>query len=65
MAHNVRLGDHSSYTIEGVLSIHWGKALVTVTLPMRPNSERQSLTIGKKLLERLGESTGGLKPSTG
>jgi outer membrane protein OmpA-like peptidoglycan-associated protein len=34
-----------------------GKMLITITLPMRPDSEDKALAIGKKILERLGAMT--------
>ncbi|MEP6885257.1 MAG: OmpA family protein [Gammaproteobacteria bacterium] len=54
VAHPVQLGDHAFYSHEGVLSIRTGKALVTITLPMRPDSEARAVAIGKALLARLG-----------
>jgi len=57
VAHDVRLGDEASYSSEGVLSARTGKTLVTITLPMRPDSEEKALTIGRKLFERLGAPT--------
>ena len=54
VAHNVHLGDEASYSREGVLSARTGKTLVTITLPMRPDSEEKALAIGKRLLGRLG-----------
>ena len=57
VAHNVHLGDEASYSREGVLSARTGKTLVTITLPMRPDSEEKALAIGKKLFERLGATT--------
>ena len=57
VAHNVHLGDEASYSREGVLSARTGKTLVTITLPMRPDSEEKALAIGKRLFERLGATT--------
>jgi outer membrane protein OmpA-like peptidoglycan-associated protein len=57
VAHNIRLGDEASYSSEGVLSARTGKTLVTITLPMRPDSEAKALAIGRKLFERLGAAT--------
>jgi outer membrane protein OmpA-like peptidoglycan-associated protein len=57
VAHDVRLGDEASYSREGVLSARTGKTLVTITLPMRPDSEEKALAIGRKLFERLGAAT--------
>jgi outer membrane protein OmpA-like peptidoglycan-associated protein len=54
VAHDVRLGDEASYSTEGVLSARAGKTLVTITLPMRPDSEEKALAIGRKLFGRLG-----------
>jgi outer membrane protein OmpA-like peptidoglycan-associated protein len=62
VAHDVHLGDEASYSSEGVLSARTGKTLVTITLPMRPDSEGKALAIGKKLFERLGATTA---PETG
>ena len=53
VAHDVPLGDRASYSMEGVLTARAGKALVTITLPMRPGAEAQALAIGRKLFERL------------
>jgi len=41
---------------EGVLSITHGTALITITLPLREDSEAKATAIGKKVLERLGGS---------
>jgi hypothetical protein len=57
VSHAVRLGDGAAYSSEGVLSIRSGKMLVTITLPMRPESEKRAIAIGKTLLERLGVPT--------
>ena len=57
VAHDVPLGDRASYSMEGVLTARTGKALVTITVPMRPGSEAQALAIGRKLFERLGAPT--------
>ena len=57
VAHDVHLGDEASYSREGVLSARTGKTLVTITLPMRADSEEKALAIGKKLFERLGATT--------
>ncbi len=54
VAHHVSLGDDAVYSNEGVLTIHHGTALVTITVPLRPDSEVKATAIGKKLLERLG-----------
>jgi outer membrane protein OmpA-like peptidoglycan-associated protein len=54
VAHQVRLGDDAAYSKEGVLSIRQGTALITVTLPMRQDSEIKATAVGRKLLERLG-----------
>ena len=37
VAHSVALGDHASYSQEGILSIRLGTALITITVPMRAN----------------------------
>ena len=57
VAHNIQLGDEASYSSEGVLSARTGKTLVTITLPMRPDSEEKALAIGRKLFDRLGATT--------
>jgi outer membrane protein OmpA-like peptidoglycan-associated protein len=57
VAHPVALGDNAFYSREGVLSIHTGKTFVTITLPMRPDSEARAAAIGKTLLARLGPPT--------
>jgi flagellar motor protein MotB len=57
VAHNIRLGDEASYSSEGGLSARTGKTLVTITLPMRLDSEEKALAIGRKLFERLGAAT--------
>jgi OmpA family len=57
VAHDVHLGDEASYSREGVLSARTGKTLVTITLPMRPDSEEKALAIGRKLFDRLGATT--------
>jgi len=57
VAHDVELGDEASYTREGVLSVRAGKTLITISLPMRPDSEEKALAIGRKLFERLGLPT--------
>jgi hypothetical protein len=62
VAHAVPLGDEASYSKEGVLSARTGKTLVTITLPMRPDSEEKALAIGKRLFERLGAPTRPLAP---
>jgi hypothetical protein len=54
-AHPVRLGDAAAYSREGVLSIRQGTALITITLPMRENSETYATAIGRTVLERLGD----------
>jgi outer membrane protein OmpA-like peptidoglycan-associated protein len=54
VAHAVKLGDEAVYSSEGVLSIRQGTALITVTIPMREDSETRATAIGKRLLERLG-----------
>jgi flagellar motor protein MotB len=56
VAHAVSLGDAATYSREGVLSIRQGTALITITLPMREDSEARATAIGKKALERLGGS---------
>ena len=62
VAHDVRLGDEASYSREGVLSARTGQTLVTITVPMRPDSEEKALAIGKKLFERLGAATASASP---
>jgi len=57
VAHAVTLGDDAVYSSEGVLSIRDGAALITVTLPMRPDSEAKATAIGTKLIQRLGHAT--------
>jgi outer membrane protein OmpA-like peptidoglycan-associated protein len=54
VAHVVQLGDHAFYSQEGVLSIRTGKTLITITLPVRPDSEARAVAIGKTLLAGLG-----------
>ena len=54
VAHKVPLGDSSSYSREGILRIHAGGALISVTLMMRPDSEEKAVAIGRLLLERMG-----------
>ncbi|MCU1384405.1 MAG: OmpA/MotB protein [Acidobacteria bacterium] len=54
VAHAVTLGDEAAYSREGVLSIHQGTALITITVPMREDSEAKATAIGKKVLDRLG-----------
>ena len=54
VAHAVLLGEHAFYSQEGVLSIRTGKTLITITLPMRPDSEARAVAVGKTLLARLG-----------
>jgi outer membrane protein OmpA-like peptidoglycan-associated protein len=54
VAHQLQLGDASSYSREGILRIHAGSALISVTLMMRPDSEEKAVAIGKLLLERMG-----------
>ena len=56
VAHKVKLGDEAVYSSEGVLTIHRGTALITITLPMRADSEAKATAIGTRLLERLGGS---------
>jgi outer membrane protein OmpA-like peptidoglycan-associated protein len=57
VAHPVNLGDKAFYSQEGVLSIHAGKTLVTISLAMRQDSEARAVAIGKTLLERMGIPT--------
>lgn len=54
VAHAVELGDEASYSSEGVLSVRTGKTLVTITLPMRGDSEEKVTMIARKVLEQLG-----------
>jgi OmpA family len=54
VAHNSALGDESTYSIDGVLSIRTGKTLITIELPMRPDSEDKAVAIARLLLNRLG-----------
>jgi hypothetical protein len=54
VAHNSALGDDSTFSIDGVLSIRTGKTLITIELPMRPDSEDKAVAIGRLLLSRLG-----------
>lgn len=61
-AHAVSLGDAAVYSNEGVLSIRQGTALITVTLPMRQDSEPKATAIGRTLLERLGGAVAAAKP---
>ena len=56
-AHSVALGDSAVYSREGVLSIRSGSALITITLPMRPDSEAQATAIGTLLMGKLGGGT--------
>ena len=53
-AHKVALGDSAAYSMEGVLSIRKGRALITVTLPMRPDSEERATAVGRRLVNQLG-----------
>ncbi|MEP6783270.1 MAG: OmpA family protein, partial [Acidobacteriota bacterium] len=53
VAHHVDLGDDASYSREGVLSIRQGDALVTITLPMRTDSEEKATAIGRRIVEQL------------
>lgn len=54
VAHTVALGDAASYTREGALSIRLGSALITITVPMRADSEEHTTAIGRTVVERLG-----------
>ncbi len=54
VAHTLALGDSSSYSREGILRVHAGSALISITLMMRPDSEEKSVAIGRLLLERMG-----------
>jgi flagellar motor protein MotB len=54
VAHAVPLGDRAFFSLEGVLSIQTGKTRITVTLPMRPDSEARAVAIGKALLAQIG-----------
>lgn len=54
IAHAVPLGDRAFFSLEGVLSIQTGKTRITVTLPMRPDSEARAVAIGKALLAQIG-----------
>ncbi len=54
VAHPVPLGDYAFYSEEGALSIRTGKTHITITLPMRPDSEARAVAVGKALLARLG-----------
>ena len=54
VAHRVRLGDSSSYSREGVMRIHAGGALISITLMMRPDSEPKAVALGQLLLQRMG-----------
>lgn len=64
VAHPVQLGDDAFYNREGVLSIRKGKTLVTITVPMRPDSEARAIAIGKTLLARLVEASAVTPPGT-
>jgi outer membrane protein OmpA-like peptidoglycan-associated protein len=65
VAHQVQLGDASSYSREGILRIHAGTALISITLMMRADSEEKALAIGKLLLERMSYEGGQPAPVTG
>jgi outer membrane protein OmpA-like peptidoglycan-associated protein len=64
VAHAVQLGDHAFYSQEGVLSIRTGKTLITITLPMRPDSESRAVAVGKMLLARLGPPSPAATPAS-
>ncbi len=64
VAHAVQLGDHAFYSQEGVLSIRTGETRVTITLPMRPDSEARAVAIGKALLARLGTPSPAAAPAS-
>jgi len=53
VARRVDLGDESTYDMGGVLSVKLGSALITVTVPMRAQSEEHALAIGQKIVDRL------------
>jgi outer membrane protein OmpA-like peptidoglycan-associated protein len=63
VAHPVQLGDDAFYSREGVLSIRTGKTLVTITMPMRPESEARAIAIGTTLLARLAEASATASPA--
>jgi OmpA family len=54
VAHNSALGDDSTYSVDGVLSIHSGQTLIRIELPVRPDSEDKAVAIARVLLNRLG-----------
>jgi outer membrane protein OmpA-like peptidoglycan-associated protein len=54
VAHNSALGDESTYSIDGVLSIRSGQTLISIELPMRPDSEDKAVAVARLLLSRLG-----------
>jgi hypothetical protein len=54
VAHKIALGDSAAYSMEGVLSIRKGRALITVTLPMRPDSEERATAVGRRLVDQVG-----------
>ena len=53
VAHRVDLGDGGVYGRDGELTFRSGDATITVTVPMRANSEAQALAIGKAVLRGL------------
>jgi outer membrane protein OmpA-like peptidoglycan-associated protein len=57
VAHAVKLGDSAFFSLEGVLSIKTGKTRITVTLPMRPDTEARAVAIGKALLAQIGTAS--------
>jgi flagellar motor protein MotB len=54
VAHRSALGDESTYSLDGVLSIQSGQTLIRIELPMRPDSENKAVAIARVLLTRLG-----------
>ena len=47
------LGDEATYSMDGVLTVKLGTALITVNVPMRPRAEEQAIAIGQKIVGRL------------
>ncbi len=54
IAHNSALGDESTYSIDGVLSVRSGQTLIRIELPMGPESEEKAVAVARLLLSRLG-----------
>ncbi len=63
VAHEAALGDSSSYSREGILRIHAGEALISITLMMRPDSEGKAMALGRLLLARMGYASAPQAPT--